>query len=64
MRIVHAIAAGLAVASAGILAASCARTPGPSRAEVLPFVEDDYARALTDARTKKLPIFVDAWAPW
>ncbi len=64
MRFVHTVAAGLAIASAGMLAASCAGSPGGKRAEILPFVEDDYARALTDARTRKLPIFVDAWAPW
>ena len=64
MRFVHAIAAGVAIASAGMLAASCAGSPGAKRAEVLPFVEDDYARALTDARAKKLPIFVESWAPW
>lgn len=28
------------------------------------FIEDDYARALAEAREKKKPIFVDAWAPW
>ena len=33
-------------------------------APVLPFVEDDYAGALSAARGKKLPIFVEAWAPW
>jgi len=32
--------------------------------EVLPFIEDDYARAVTRARTKNVPIFVEAWAPW
>ena len=31
---------------------------------VLPFIEDDYPRALAEARAKKLPIFVEAWAPW
>ncbi len=30
----------------------------------LPFIEDDYARALAEARARKLPLFVDAWAPW
>jgi len=30
----------------------------------LVFVEDDYARALADARAKKKPLFVDAWASW
>jgi hypothetical protein len=32
--------------------------------EVLPFIENDYAKAVTRAKTKNLPIFVDAWAPW
>jgi hypothetical protein len=32
--------------------------------EVLPFIEDDFAKAVAQARTKKEPIFVDAWAPW
>jgi hypothetical protein len=35
----------------------------PSR-EVLPFIEDDYGRAVAEAKKTKLPIFVDAWAPW
>jgi tetratricopeptide (TPR) repeat protein len=30
----------------------------------LPFVENDYPRALTEARTRGVPLFVDAWAPW
>ena len=33
-------------------------------AEVLPFIEDDYAKAVARAKTKNLPIFVEAWAPW
>ncbi len=35
-----------------------------SAKEVLPFVENDYAKAVARARSKDLPIFVDAWAPW
>lgn len=31
---------------------------------MLPFIEDDYPRALAEARAKNKPIFVDAWAPW
>lgn len=27
-------------------------------------MEDDYARALAEARAKKRPLFVDAWATW
>ena len=33
-------------------------------AEVLPFVADDYAKALADAKSKHVPLFVEAWAPW
>lgn len=35
-----------------------------SAAEVVPFIEDDYAKAVVQAKAKKLPIFVEAWAPW
>jgi len=45
--------------------------PAPALAVTAPqsdaavvFVEDDYARALADARTRHLPLFVDAWATW
>jgi len=30
----------------------------------LPFVSDDYAKALAEARAQKLPLFIEAWAPW
>jgi len=30
----------------------------------LPFIHDDYSKALSTARQKKLPIFVECWAPW
>lgn len=33
-------------------------------AHTLPFVENDYVRARELARKKKVPIFVEAWAPW
>jgi hypothetical protein len=36
----------------------------PSAAPVLPFIEDDYEKALALAKKEKLPIFVEAWAPW
>jgi hypothetical protein len=32
--------------------------------EVLPFIENDYAKAVARAKTKNLPLFVDLWAPW
>jgi hypothetical protein len=30
----------------------------------LPFIEDDYTTAVTRAKAKNLPIFVEVWAPW
>jgi hypothetical protein len=38
-------------------------TPAIGR-EVLPFIDNDYAKALAQAKKKNVPIFVDAWAPW
>jgi hypothetical protein len=32
--------------------------------EVLPFIENDYGKALAQAKRRHLPIFADAWAPW
>ncbi len=33
-------------------------------AGTLPFIPDDYARALADARARNVPLVVDVWAPW
>jgi hypothetical protein len=41
---------------------TAARTPAQHL--VLPFIEDDYPKALELARQRKIPIFVDSWAPW
>ena len=30
----------------------------------LPFIENDYQTAVSRARAKTVPIFVEAWAPW
>jgi hypothetical protein len=32
--------------------------------EALPFLHDDYASALSQAKARKLPIFVEVSAPW
>jgi thiol-disulfide isomerase/thioredoxin len=38
--------------------------PNAKAAEALPFVHDDYPRALAEAKRTQRPLFVDAWAPW
>jgi hypothetical protein len=30
----------------------------------LPFIPDNYPKALTEAKQRNLPIFVECWAPW
>jgi hypothetical protein len=30
----------------------------------LPFINDDFQKALTQAKQGNLPLFVDVWAPW
>lgn len=32
--------------------------------KALPFIADDYPKALAEARAQRLPLFVEAWAPW
>jgi hypothetical protein len=40
-----------------------AATPAFAK-EVVPFIDNDYAKALAQAKKANVPIFVDAWAPW
>jgi len=55
-------------ASSALAATTPATAPAPkTRAHpkpVVPFIEDDYARAVDEAKARKVPIFVEAWAPW
>jgi thiol-disulfide isomerase/thioredoxin len=54
------------------LALSCAHAPPPTPpapsppapATALPFIEDDFPRALAEGRRTNRLVFVDAWAPW
>jgi len=48
-----AVSGGAASASAGL-----------AGGQALPFVDDDYPKAVSEARAKKLPLFIEAWAPW
>jgi hypothetical protein len=46
------------------LAALGGPTPAADVDKVLPFISDDYPKALAEARAQKLPLFIEAWAPW
>jgi hypothetical protein len=54
----------------GLLACTASRTSAPEASAAahqgapLPFIDDDYERALSEAKAKGLPLFVDTWAPW
>jgi thioredoxin-like negative regulator of GroEL len=65
---------GVARAFALALLAGCgggaagATTPtaatGTTHGEALPFIHDDFPKALAEAKRRNKPLFVDAWAPW
>jgi hypothetical protein len=48
-----------------LLALGCATSaPRSASPDALPFIEDDYPRALALAKDRHVPLFVDGWAPW
>jgi len=67
-----ALAASLAAAlSLAAHAAEAAKAPSKSAKPAahaakpaVPFLEDDYAKALAEARARQVPVFIEAWAPW
>ena len=36
----------------------------PTLMAELPFIQDNYAQALEQAKQRKQPMFVECWAPW
>jgi hypothetical protein len=48
----------------GLAAAAPATAADRGDARPLPFIADDYAKALGEARARALPLFIEAWAPW
>jgi hypothetical protein len=60
MRVSSARPLLLALAAASAFLGVGSSAPRPA----VPFIADDYPGALAQARAKKLPIFVEAWAPW
>jgi hypothetical protein len=58
MRRALGVALGL-----GWLAAAPA-VAGAAVDTALPFISDDNRKALAEARAERLPLFIEAWAPW
>ncbi len=56
--------AALPLLLAALLAGPFASSAEAAKGSSVPWVEDDYARALSEARARKLPILLEAWAPW
>jgi hypothetical protein len=48
----------LALTTALLLAAAPAAHAAPAP------IDDDYPRALAEARARSVPLLVDVWAPW
>lgn len=73
MRILHArlLAGFLLIPSAGTAGTVPPRPAGTGVAagvvsahSALPWIADDYTRAVAEARARKVPLFVESWAPW
>ena len=57
----------LALAALASPAAAAARAPAVrvvATASPLPWIADDWPRAVSLAKARKVPIFVENWAPW
>lgn len=46
------------------LVALTSATPHARGKLALPFIHDDYPKALAEARARKVPIFIETSAPW
>jgi hypothetical protein len=62
--LVCALAASSASPARAAAGSKPARNVTAASRMVLPFIQDDYTRALAEARARKLPLFIEAWAPW
>jgi hypothetical protein len=61
-----AVALAAPAAAAPVRPASAAKPKSAAAAPqfALPFIQNDYTRALAEARARKVPLFIEAWAPW
>lgn len=46
-----------------VLLATSVLAAGSAKSSIV-FIQDDYARALKEAKAKNVPVFVEAWATW
>jgi hypothetical protein len=53
-----------ALVAAVLVAPAADAAPASPPGAVLPFIEDDYPKALAAAKAAAKPIFLEAWAPW
>jgi hypothetical protein len=60
------IAVVLALGGAAWLGAAADAPPPrrPSTPPAVPFISDDYATARAQALARKVPLFIESWAPW
>ena len=67
MLVLLLLAALVAVPTAARSAPARAARPAAATSAwkpVVPFIEDDFGRALALAKERKLPVFIEGWAPW
>ena len=57
------LALALALSIPAIATALPATAPAAPK-PVLPWIEDDWSKAVATAKARKVPIFVESWAPW
>jgi hypothetical protein len=63
MHMRHLLAVGLFGILGAVTPASASNAPAGDH-RVLPFIADDYTKAVAEARARQVPIFIESWAPW
>ena len=54
----------MSMLAAAALLLALAPAASPAHRTSLPFINDDYPKALAEAKARNLPLFIEAWAPW
>ena len=62
--LIAAVLSGLACSQAPVVPPAAEKAQAAAAALALPFIENDYGRALAEARAKAVPLLIEAWAPW